>query len=207
VRYSKEHKALTYEKILQIACRCFHERGINGVSVADLMAAAGLTHGAFYSYFASKDSLIADAVKHGLEQRRQSLEKWGRNARDGQCALEVIIRNYLSRLHRDDPATGCPIPALGAEIARGGTKARTALTSKLKEIVGLLAGFAERGSAQEGQVKSIGLLSALVGAMVLARATNDADFSDAILRASRSFLFETLPRSKKRRPRSRRRVR
>jgi len=207
VRYSKEHKARTREKILKIACRCFREKGINGVSVVDLMAAADLTHGGFYSHFASKDSLVAEAVRHGFEERFQYLQRWGRDARNGESPLEVVIKNYLSQPHRDNAATGCPIPALGAEIARGSTKARTVLTAKLKEIIGVLDGFAEARTPRERRAKSIGLLSALVGAMVLARATNDPDFSNAILRASKRFLVETLPASKERLPRSRRRER
>jgi TetR/AcrR family transcriptional repressor of nem operon len=190
VRYSKEHNARTRATIVKTACRCFREQGIDGISVSGLMSAAGLTHGGFYCHFASKETLVAEAVKHGLEESRQYLDKWARDARTGESPFEVIIRNYLSKLHRDNPATGCPLPALGPEIARGGAKPRTALTVKLKEIVSTLVGFAKTATPQERQTRAIGLLSTIVGAMVLARATNDADFSDLILRDAKSFLFD-----------------
>jgi TetR/AcrR family transcriptional repressor of nem operon len=191
MRYSPEHKARTREKIVKAACRCFREQGIKGVSIADLMEAMGLTHGGFYSHFASKDALVAEAITKLLEHSQQYLETWGK-VPAGKQPLDVIVDNYLSKGHRDNPAAGCPLPILGPEIARGSPEVRSALTTKVKDIVELLDRFAASGNEQSRETIAVGVLAAIVGGMVLARATNDEHFSDAILSSCRAFLKNAL---------------
>jgi len=191
VRYSPEHKARTREKIVKTACRCFREQGVKGVSIADLMEAMGLTHGGFYSHFASKDALVAEAITKLLEQSQQSLETWGK-VREGKHPLDVIVDNYLSKGHRDNPAAGCPLPILGPEISRGSPEVRSALTAKVKDIVEVLDRFAASGKEGSRETVAVGLLAAIVGGMVLARATNDECCSDEILSSCRAFLKNAL---------------
>lgn len=187
MRYPPEHKARTREKIVKTACRCFREKGLRGVSVADVMEAVGLTHGGFYSHFAAKDALVAESITNMLEQSQQYLEQWGK-APPGNRSLDVIVDNYLSKPHRDNPASGCPLPILGAEVARGSDEARAALTAKVKDIVAVLDEFAAGSQPKNRQAVAIGILSGIVGAMVLARAVNDQSYSDQILGLCRQFL-------------------
>ena len=117
VRYDRGHKRRTRAAIVETASQAFRGHGIERVGVGDVMARAGLTHGGFYAHFASKDALVAEACTSSL------LETAGRvfGALDGTAperTLSQVIRAYLSRAHRDAPATGCTIAALGGEIAR-----------------------------------------------------------------------------------------
>src|SRR5262249_60538016 len=178
MRYSPEHKARTREKIVKDACRCFREQGIKGVSIADLMEAMGLTHGGFYSHFASKDALVAEATTKLLEHSQQYLETWGK-VPAGKRPLDVIVDNYLSKGHRDNPAAGCPLPILGPEIARSGPEVRSALTAKVKDIVELLDRFAASGSEQSRETIAVGGLAAVVGGMGVGGAPDGGDFADA----------------------------
>jgi TetR/AcrR family transcriptional repressor of nem operon len=192
LRYPSGHKKETFAKIVDTASRRFRERGIKGVSVEDLMAAAGLTHGGFYAHFASKDALVAEVICQVLDEKRSLTRRRGSLAKEGESPLQVIARNYLSAKHRDNAAGGCPLPLLSAEIARGDPASRSALTERLRKLVALLAGYVNLHDAQQREAAAIGFLSALVGGMLLARATNDRRFSNHLLRGSREMLSTTL---------------
>jgi TetR/AcrR family transcriptional repressor of nem operon len=204
LRYSSGHKEKTFSKILDTASRRFRERGIKAVSVADLMAAAGLTHGGFYAHFDSKDALVAEVIRHVLDKKRALMRRRGLRAKEIESPLEVIARNYLSARHRDNPGGGCLLPLLSAEIARGDEASRRALTDRVGKLVALLAQYVGADDSREREVAAIGFVSALVGAMLIARATNDRRFSNRILRGTRKMLGTTftLPDQQ---PRSRRR--
>lgn len=195
---SGDRKAKTAAKILAAATRRFCEHGIKPVSVANLMAEAGLTHGGFYAHFDSKDALVAEVIRHGLEESQRRMRDWGAHPADGDTPLGTIAGNYLSTAHRDAVGRGCPVPLLFAEIARGDAVARSAASVKISEIVALLAGYMTGGDAEETEAAAIAFLSTLVGGMLLARATNDARFSDRILEAGRA-LAPTLTRPRGRR--------
>jgi TetR/AcrR family transcriptional repressor of nem operon len=204
LRYSSGHKERTFSKILDTASRRFRERGINAVSVADLMAAAGLTHGGFYAHFDSKDALVAEVIRHILDKKRALIRRRGLRAKEIESPLEVIARNYLSARHRDNPGGGCPLPLLSAEIARGDEASQRALTDGVRKLVALLAQYVSADDAREREVVAIGFVSTLVGAMLIARATNDMRFSNRILRGTRQMLSTTFT-LRNRQPRSRRR--
>jgi len=155
----------------------------------------GPTHGGFYGHFASKDALIAEAITHRLEESRKLLVKLGGRAPEGGRPLEVIIDTYLSIPHRDNVATGCPLPMLGADIARGKRRAKAALSAKVKEIVAALEAFAAAGGSDDREAVAIGVLSGMIGGMVLARATDDEQCSDEILRSCREFLKQAVAKS------------
>jgi TetR/AcrR family transcriptional repressor of nem operon len=192
LRYPAGHKAQTFRRIVETACRCFRRQGINEVSVAELMASAGLSHGGFYAHFASKDALVAAAVGHGLDVKRHLVEDWVASAERGENPIAVVVRNYLSTQHRDNIGDGCPLPALSAEIARGNPVARTVLTEKLMALVAVLAEAGPFDDSAQREASAIAVLSTLVGAILLARATNDSRYSDEILRASREMLLKSL---------------
>jgi TetR/AcrR family transcriptional regulator, transcriptional repressor for nem operon len=189
MRYPKDHKAHTHDRIVRTAAALFRENGIEQISVPTLMARAGLTHGGFYAHFPSKDALVAEAVGKGLDETTERLLAIAER-REG---LRSVLDAYLSRDHRDNPAQGCVLASLGPEVARGDALARRALTSRLRRLVGALRGLVggtRRGlSAQE---QATGILAAMVGAMVLARATDDDDYADEVLLSCRRFLEHNL---------------
>jgi TetR/AcrR family transcriptional repressor of nem operon len=155
--------------------------GIDGVSVAELMTEAGLTHGGFYRHFDSRDELVAEAIAEALAQGSERIRASARLG--GPAALAAIIDGYLSRLHRDKPETGCAVAALPTDIARTDPRGRAAYSRQVRSYIDLLAELTPAREPDEGHL----ILAALVGALVLARAVDDRGLSDEILeRAARA---------------------
>jgi AcrR family transcriptional regulator len=177
MRYDKGHKDETRRHILDVASAQFRESGIAAVGLAGIMSEAGLTNGAFYSHFASKEDLVREVLTDALTRRE---ERHKANLENG-VALETTIRDYLSARHRDRAGTGCPTAALVAEIARHPKATRDAFTSKVADIVVLMAEQIRQGSAKDRRRKAITIYSTMVGALQLARAVNDRQLSDEIL--------------------------
>jgi TetR/AcrR family transcriptional repressor of nem operon len=172
MRYEKGHKDETRKQIVKAASRRFRRDGIEAVGVAALMADAGLTHGGFYSHFASKEALVRAANADALARGRAALAQAA--ARDG---AEGIIRAYMRPSHRDRPEHGCAFAALTSEIARHPGPTRAALTQEFEAHVALIAGCLPRGDRQA----AIAILSVMMGAIQFARAAPDRALSDAIL--------------------------
>jgi TetR/AcrR family transcriptional repressor of nem operon len=177
MRYEKGHKDETRRHILDVASAQFRESGIAAVGLAGIMSEAGLTNGAFYSHFASKEELVREVLTDALTRRE---ERHKANLENG-VALETTIRDYLSTRHRDRAGTGCPTAALVAEIARHPKPTRDAFTSKVADIIVLMAEQIRQGSARDRRRKAITIYSTMVGALQLARAVNDRPLSDEIL--------------------------
>ena len=184
MRYPASETAKKHERILREAARLFRERGFEGAGVADIMKAAGLTHGAFYAHFPSKDALVAEAVERAFAQSDNRIYALRANAGDpGRAFLD----SYLSAAHRDHPGSGCVIAALGPEIARD-SAARKPFTHWVKHMIEGMAGrfqWKRKGSARRN---AIHLLSAAVGALTLARAVDDPRLSAEILESVRESL-------------------
>jgi len=177
MRYDKGHKDETRRHILDVASAQFRESGIAAVGLAGIMSEAGLTNGAFYTHFASKEDLVREVLNDALTRRE---ERHKANLENG-IALETTIREYLSTRHRDHAGNGCPTAALVAEIARHPKATRDAFTGKVADIIGLMAEQIGHGSAKERRRKAIAIYSTMVGALQLARAVNDKKLSDEIL--------------------------
>ena len=177
MRYEKGHKDETRRHILDVASAQFRESGIAAVGLAGIMSEAGLTNGAFYTHFASKEELVREVLMDALTRRE---ERHKANLESG-VALETTIRDYLSTRHRDRAGTGCPTAALVAEIARHPKATRDAFTGKVSDIIMLMAEQIRQGSAEERRRKAITIYAAMVGALQLARAVNDRQLSDEIL--------------------------
>lgn len=176
-RYDKGHRDATRRHILDVASAQFRESGIAAVGLAGIMSEAGLTNGAFYTHFSSKEELVRTVLIDALERREQRHKD---NLANG-VALETTIRDYLSPRHRDRAANGCPTAALAAEIARHPKPTRDAFTGKISDIVGLMAAQLPRGSADDRRRKAIAIYATMVGALQLSRAVNDRQLSDEIL--------------------------
>jgi TetR/AcrR family transcriptional repressor of nem operon len=177
VRYSQDHKQATRRRILEAAGRRLKQDGIDGSGVAALMSDAGLTNGAFYAHFESKEDLVANVLADQLRAQRESLD----DQASDRAGLEAFVRSYLSPEHRDQLADGCPSAALLDEIARRPTDTRDVFSA---EVMGVIDDIASRldptgvESAREGALTVFGLM---VGTLQLARALTDRDLSDRLL--------------------------
>lgn len=185
MKVSKEQMADNRERILDTAAQLFREKGFDGIGVADLMKSAGLTHGGFYGHFASKDDLMAQATERALGRLQSAWAQLARDAADqGQEPLAAIETAYLSTRHRDAPGQGCLLAALGGDAARQGPAVRQAVTEGVrKQVEGLATLVPGRTKAVKRQ-RALADYASLVGAMVLARAVDDEDLSNEILRAA-----------------------
>jgi len=179
MRYEKGHKDATRKHIVKVASERFRRDGVDAVGVAGLMADAGLTHGGFYSHFASKEELVRASTVDALEGGRAQLARAA--AADG--GVEAIVRAYLRPAHRDAPARGCAFAALTSEIARRPQATRAALTSEFKAHVDLIARCLPARDKRESERAALAIFSVMMGALQLARAVADKDLSDRILQS------------------------
>jgi TetR/AcrR family transcriptional regulator, transcriptional repressor for nem operon len=177
MRYGKDHKQVTRQRIVEAAGRRFKEDGIDGAGVAAVMADAGLTNGAFYGHFTSKEDLVANVLADELGAQRESLD-----ARPSDRAgLEAFIRSYLSPRHRDQCADGCPSAALLDEIVRRPAATRQVFTDELTESMDDIASRLDPTDVETGRTDALTLFGLMVGTLQLARALTDRDLSDQLL--------------------------
>jgi TetR/AcrR family transcriptional repressor of nem operon len=177
MRYTKDHKQATRQRILEAAGRRFKEDGIDGTGVAAVMSDAGLTNGAFYAHFASKEDLVANVLADQLHGQRQSLDA---EAPD-RAGLEAFIRSYLSPEHRDQCADGCPSAALLDEIARRPAATRQVFTDELMSVIDDIASRLDAREADAARTNALTLFGLMLGTLQLARALTDRDLSDQLL--------------------------
>jgi TetR/AcrR family transcriptional regulator, transcriptional repressor for nem operon len=177
MRVRREQVAENRRAILDAASRLFRERGFDSVTVAEVMQAAGLTHGGFYGYFKSKDELIAGALADVLARRPEPPGN-----------LAAFAAGYLSQTHRDNRAGGCPTAALAAETARLTGNARTEMTTGLKRQIERLSRIAPGEDAVQKRQVAIGSWAAMVGAMILARVSDDPTLSGEVLDQTQAWL-------------------
>ncbi|WP_342361083.1 TetR/AcrR family transcriptional regulator [Terrarubrum flagellatum] len=194
MKVSREQAAQNREKIVAAASRLFREHGFDGVSVADLMKEAGLTHGGFYGHFSSKEELAAEACGRSLSR---SAESWASIAEGSKGdAFAALVSNYLSRRHSDVSGKGCALPALGSDGARQGGDVRKALTRGLLPLVAKLEENAPARTKTARRKKALATMAGLVGAVTLARMVDDPVLSEEILRATESELLLDIRRAK-----------
>ncbi|MGZ7176956.1 TetR/AcrR family transcriptional regulator [Burkholderia gladioli] len=183
MRVSREQVAENRRQILAAASRLFRERGFDAVTVAEVMSAAGLTHGGFYGYFKSKEDLIAQTL---AEVVKGSEDLRGLN-------VLAYAAAYLTPDHRDHPAAGCPLAALGAEASRQAPEVRGALGGGLGRQVARFAASIEGADETLARRAAIGSWAAMVGAVILARLSDDPALSDEMLRETRAWIEQNVP--------------
>jgi TetR/AcrR family transcriptional repressor of nem operon len=181
MRVSREDFVANRERILEVAGALFREKGFDGIGLADIMKAAGLTHGGFYGHFASKEDLVAEASRAALGR---SVRKWLQIVEEAERPLKSLTDHYLSMAQRDAPGRGCAFPALGAEAGRQGAAVKAAFTEGTEELVAILATLAPGRTAAARRKAALAMFSTMVGAMLLARAVNDDTLSREILAAA-----------------------
>jgi TetR/AcrR family transcriptional regulator, transcriptional repressor for nem operon len=174
MRYPAEETAAKHDRIVKEASRLFRERGFENVTVGEVMKAAGLTHGAFYAHFASKQDLQEAAVAYGQGVSRDRVQRSETKKSKGSYA-----DGYLSQRHRDNPGAGCTMAALAQEVARSTPEIKATFERGLEEILSALGGDRKEAIFQT---------AALLGGIVLARAVRDSHFSDEILASVREKL-------------------
>jgi TetR/AcrR family transcriptional regulator, transcriptional repressor for nem operon len=175
MRYPVEETAAKHARIVKEASRLFRERGFENVSVGEVMKAAGLTHGAFYAHFASKEELQAAAVAYGQKVSLAHAQR----SKSNKKSKGSFADRYLSRWHRDNPGDGCTMAALAQEVARSTPELKAAFEQGLEEILPAIAGDRKEAIFQA---------AAMIGGIVLARAVQDPDLSDEILGSVRQKL-------------------
>lgn len=189
-RASRAQMERNRQTIEDVSSRLFREQGLNGLSVDELMAAAGLTRGGFYGHFESKDDLAAIACAKAFEQ---SAGRWKGQieAQPGSSdAFKAIVEGYLSTRSRDDPGHSCPATALAGDVAREAADkpVHAAFTAGIKVQLEMLAALEGQGDGNDGRRKALVQFSTLVGALMLARATRGDALSQAFLEAARAHL-------------------
>lgn len=188
MRKSRTETEQTRERIVAGASALFRERGLDNVSVAELMAHAGLTHGGFYAHFESREELVAEAIRYALVQSAQRIYLSALRNGD-KPGYSRLIRRYLSAAHRDHPDSGCALASLGAEVARDGGSSRTVFSDGFGDLVSLLAKLSPERTRNARRAHILSVISALSGALVLARAVRETGVSEEILGSVRKTLL------------------
>ena len=180
MRKSRIEAAKTRERIVTAAAAEFRQHGIAATGLADLMKAAGLTHGGFYRHFASKDQLVAEACSAAVAMMNERVASSASRER-GRKGLTAVA-DYLSAEHRDNPRDGCPLAALGSEMARADTQTRAAATAGFLKLVDALAGGFDERTPDEARRRALVAALTLIGALTVSRVVTDQTLSNAILR-------------------------
>lgn len=193
-RSSQAKAQQNHQRIEETASQLFRERGIAGVSIEQLMQAAGMTKGGFYKHFSSKDALMTAACSHAFQETERARGNW-RSPETGERTAQVFIEKYLSRLHRDNPGYGCPAAALPFELAHQpkDTAVRESFCVGIEGLIDEMAHLMPCAASSKRDAAAV--LSMLVGAIAISRATNGTELSDQVLDAAKEFLLEFLAHS------------
>jgi len=181
MRVSRQQAEENRQTVIDVASRLFREHGFDGIGLKDLMAGAGLTQGAFYKQFESKDDLAAQASRRALES---ASGRWSAAAQaNPRNPLAAVIAFYLSMGHRAERMDGCPVVALGSDAARQGPDVKASFEAGIRAYLEMLGGWIGEEEGEPGS-KAMAILSTMVGAVVLSRAVNDEQMSKRFLQAA-----------------------
>jgi AcrR family transcriptional regulator len=181
-------KDATHERIVAVAARAIRRSGYDGTGVADIMKEAGLTHGAFYSHFASREAMLAEAAGRACAESAAAAAEVAAREPAG-AALASMLDAYLSKAHAENAEVGCPLAALGSETSRQAPEVRRTTTRHIKEMVDLVARQAPDWGRPAAHERALVTLSTMVGALLLARAVDDPGLSDGLREAALKHLL------------------
>jgi AcrR family transcriptional regulator len=176
-RYDREHKDATRRRIIERAGHRLKRDGVDGSGIATLMADAGLTNGAFYAHFSSKDHLVATVVADQLH-RQHERNRAGMLDRPG---FERFVRDYLSPNHRDHPDEGCPSAALLEDIGRGADVTKRAYTDGMIAMIDDLAALVDEPDRQLARAKAMSIFASMIGTLQVSRALADGELANEVL--------------------------
>ncbi len=177
-RYSPDHKEKTRETLVDLAARRVCAEGFGGLSVAGLMAEAGLTHGGFYAHFASRDDLLAAATLRLFDRGCETLDRFA--AKYGEAGAGKYVDFYLSPRHRDETELGCPVPSLAGDVRHAAPQVKAAFDAGMAKLAARLGGMLG-GDARAGME----LLGEMAGVLAVARTVRDGKRSNELLAAAR----------------------
>ena len=185
--HSQAEKAASRTRIIEIAAKRFREKGFEGIGLAEVMQEAGLTVGAFYRHFQSRDELVTEALSLACE----GLDQW----EAGSHNLQGAIQSYLTEAHRDALGTSCPLGALVSDVARSGPATRAVFTERVERTLSLVETLVDTPRAEDKRAQALVQLCAWVGAISLSRAVSDAGLSKEILDQVSAQLMTPVARS------------
>jgi len=181
-------KDATHERIVSVAARAIRRSGYDGTGVADIMKEAGLTHGAFYSHFASREAMLAEAASRACAESATAAADVVAQVPPG-AALAAMLGAYLSQAHVENAELGCPLAALGSETARQAPEVRRVVTRHIKEMIDLVARQSPDWGRPGAHERALVTLSTMVGTLLLARAVDDPGLSDSLRGAALKHLL------------------
>ncbi|MFB9268352.1 TetR/AcrR family transcriptional regulator [Bradyrhizobium erythrophlei] len=190
---SQAEKLRNHKKIIDIASKRLREVGLEGLSIAGLMAEAGLTNGAFYKHFESRDAFVAEAIDWALQEAVRARAS-AKSASQVNRTLRSVVDGFLSERHRDDIETACAVSALVSDVARANDEVRSLYTEQVKRNFADLGELVDKSVPDERRRAAIVAFSAMAGALGLARAVSDKHLSREILDAVREFVLAEFSR-------------
>lgn len=191
-RVSRKQADLNREIIVDSATRLFRERGLHGISVIDVMAAAGLTHGGFYGHFDSKEALAREASDRAFQQSGERWQARIAESADIDTARRALIEPYLSAASRDNPGDSCPVVAFAGDMCHEAVDSglHQTFNEGLNQLLQIFGSLQNTGDDAQDRQQALVQYSLMVGALTLARATRGEPLSDEILEAARCFLSQ-----------------
>jgi TetR/AcrR family transcriptional regulator, transcriptional repressor for nem operon len=198
MRVSRTQAAANRQKVIDVASRLFRKRGFDGIGLKDLMEAAGLTQGAFYKQFQSKEDLAAQASRRALES---AALRWSdAAAANPDDPLGAVFALYLSMEHCEEVMDGCPIVALGSDAARQSSDVKASFEAGIRVQLELLRRLLGESDGEEPNERAMAILSTMVGALVLSRTVNDERLSKQFLQAAANSVQIATPAGDARQP-------
>lgn len=187
MRVSRIQAEENRQTVITVASRLFREHGFDGIGLKDLMAGAGLTQGAFYKQFESKDDLAAQASRRALES---AFQRWSDvAAAHPEDPFGAVIGFYLSADHREEKRDGCPVVALGSDVARQGPDVKASFEAGIRAYLEMVGPWVGDTDPEQPSGKAMAVLSMMVGAVLLARAVNDDALSTQFLKSAADSLL------------------
>lgn len=180
---SSDRKKMTHARIVETAAKAIRRSGYSGTGVADIMKEAGLTHGGFYAHFASRDEMLAEAANQAGAETIAIAEKVFANAPQDQ-QLWAFMKAYLSSAHTANIETGCSFAALGSEMHRQAPEVRAVSTRCIKNMIRLIQDKLSDEPEKSTYEEALRMVSTMIGTLMLARAVDDPELSDAFRQAA-----------------------
>ena len=182
MRVNRAQAAENRQNVIDVASRLFREHGFDGIGLKDLMEGAGLTQGAFYKQFDSKEDLVAEASERAMEC---ATARWSKAAAaNPEDPLGAVFGFYLSKGHRKEKMEGCPLVALGADAARQSANVKASFEAGIREHLSVLTRLISKADSDEKREKAMAILSTMVGSVTLSRAVNDPRLAQSFLDAA-----------------------
>jgi TetR/AcrR family transcriptional regulator, transcriptional repressor for nem operon len=187
---AQSRKEATHERIVETAARAIRRSGYNGTGVAEIMKDAGLTHGGFYAHFESREGMLAEAADRAGADTVDFLTRVAAAA-PPKKELEAMLRTYLSKAHVESAESGCAVAALGSEMPRQAPKVRRAATRRIKEMIDLVARQSPDWGKPGAHERALVTMATALGALIMARAVDDPELSNAVRTAALNHLTPT----------------